>query len=123
MQGVCLRNAHLQRGLPFYLKKVMFTDKACFHVSRKVNWHNVRIWGSENCHVVIEHMYDSPKLNVWCDLLHDRLAGPFFFAEDTVTSTVYMNMLEGFAFTQIENLQPDIIFQQDGAHPHWALVI
>ena len=31
-----------------YLKKVMFTDKAYFHVSGKVNRHNVRIWGSEN---------------------------------------------------------------------------
>ena len=31
-----------------YLKKVMFTDEACFHVSGKVNCHNVRIWGSEN---------------------------------------------------------------------------
>ena len=74
-----------------YLKKVMFTDEACFHVSGKVNQHNVRIWGSENPHVVIEHILDSPKVNVWCGLLHDRLVGLFFFAEDTVTSTIYMN--------------------------------
>ena len=65
----------------------------------------------------------SPQVNVWCDLLHDRLLGPFIFAEDTVTSTIYMNMLEGFAFPQIEDLQPAIIFQQDGAPPHWALVV
>ena len=39
-----------------------------------------------------------------------------------VTSTIYMNMLEGFAFPQIEDLQPDI-FQQDGTPPHWVLVI
>ena len=36
-----------------YLKKVTFTDEAYFHVSGKVNRHNVRIWGSENPHVVI----------------------------------------------------------------------
>ena len=46
-----------------YLKKVMFTDQACFHVSGKVNWHNVRIWGSENPHVVIEHKHASPKVD------------------------------------------------------------
>ena len=34
-----------------------------------------------------------------------------------------MNMLEGFAFTQIEDLQPDIIFQHDGTPHHWALVV
>ena len=77
-----------------YLKKVMFTDKACFHVSGKVNWHNVWIWGSENPHMVIEHIRGNPKVNVWCGLLHDHLVGPFLFAEDTVTLTIYMNMLK-----------------------------
>ena len=96
-----------------YLKKVMCTDEVCFHASGKVNQHNVRIWGSENPHVVIEHRCDSTKVNVRCGLLHDRLVGPFFFAEDTVTSTIYMKMLEGFAFPQIEERQPNIIFQQD----------
>ena len=47
-----------------YLREVMFTDKACFHVSGKDNWYNVRIWGSENPHMVIEHIRDSPKVNV-----------------------------------------------------------
>ena len=64
-----------------YLKKVMFTDEACFHVSGKVNCHNVRIWGSENPHMVIEHIRDGPKDIVWCGLLHDCLVGPFFFAD------------------------------------------
>ena len=98
----------------------MFTDQACFHVSGKVNWHNVRIWGSENPHVVIEHIRDNPKVNVWCGLLHDHSVGPFYFVEETVTSAIYMNMLERFSFLQIEDLQPDIIFPQDGAPPHWA---
>ena len=106
-----------------YLKKVMVTDEAWFHVSGKVIRHNERIWGSENPHMVIEHIHDSPKDNVWCDLLHDRLVGLFFFAEDTMTSTIYMNMSEGFAVPKIEDLQPDIIFQQDCAPPHWALVV
>ena len=105
------------------LKKVIFTDEACFHASWKVNRHNVSIWGSENPHMVMEHIRDSPKVNVWCGLLHDRLLSPFFIAEDTVTSTIYMNMLEGFAFPHIEDLQPNIIFQQDDALPHWALVL
>ena len=104
-----------------YLKTVMFTDEACFHVSGKVNRHNVRIWSPENPHVVTEHISNSPKVNVWCGL-HDRLVGPFFFA-DTVTSTIYMNTLEGFTVPQFEDLQPDIILQQDGALPHWALVV
>ncbi len=46
-----------------------------------------------------------------------------FSLQRIVTSTIYMNMLEGFAFPQIEDLQPDIIFQQDGAPPHWTVVV
>ena len=62
-----------------YLKKVMFTDEACFHVLGKVNWHNVRIWASETPHLVIVHLRHGPKVNAWCGLLRDRLVGPFSF--------------------------------------------
>ena len=37
-----------------------------------------------------------------------------------MTSTIYMDMLEGFAFPQSEDLQLDIIFQQDSVLPHWV---
>ena len=76
-----------------YLKEDMFTDEAYSHVLGKVNQHNVRIWGSENPHMVIEHIRDSPKVNVWCGLLHDRLVGPFLFAEDTAPKEVNKNLL------------------------------
>ena len=73
--------------------------------------------------MVIEHIRHSPKVNVWCGLVHEHLVGLFFFVEDTVTSTIYMNLLEGFVFPQIEDLQPEIIFHQDGAPPHWAFIV
>uniref|UniRef100_UPI00358F71AF protein ELYS-like n=1 Tax=Myxine glutinosa TaxID=7769 RepID=UPI00358F71AF len=44
-----------------YLKKIMLIDEACFHVQGTINRYNVRIWDSENPHVVIEHITDSPK--------------------------------------------------------------
>ena len=31
-----------------FLKRVCFSDEATFHVSGKLNKHNVRIWGLEN---------------------------------------------------------------------------
>ena len=33
-----------------FLKRVCFSDEATFHVSGKLNKHNVRIWGLENPH-------------------------------------------------------------------------
>lgn len=103
-----------------YLKRICFSDEATFHVCGKVNRHNCRIWGSENPRVVIEHERDSPKVNVWCGLMHDRIIGPFFFAEANVNRWSYLDMLELYAVPQLQELQPEIIFQQDGAPPHWA---
>ncbi|KAJ4432703.1 hypothetical protein ANN_21340 [Periplaneta americana] len=48
-----------------------------------------------------------------------QVIGPFFFAEKTVCDTTYLDILVQFFFPQIEHLQPNILFQQDGAPPHW----
>ena len=62
-----------------FLKRVCFSDEATFHVSGKLNKHNVRIWGSENPHASRELQRDSPKVNVWCGIMCNRIIGPFFF--------------------------------------------
>lgn len=106
-----------------YLDKVCFSDEATFYISGKVNRHNVQIWGSENSHEVREHIRDSPKVNVWCGLLCNKVIGPFFFCENTVNSQVYLDLLERFVFPQLQEFQPNILFQQDGAPPHWSLEV
>ena len=42
-----------------FLKRVYFSDEATFHVSEKLNKHNVRIWGSENPHASRELQRDT----------------------------------------------------------------
>jgi len=37
-----------------YLKCACFSDETTFHTSGVVNRHNVRIWGSENPHIVFK---------------------------------------------------------------------
>lgn len=56
----------------------MFPDEATFHVSGKVNEHNVRIKGTQNLYEVRKHMPERPKLNMWCAIPFERLIGPFF---------------------------------------------
>ncbi|KFM78615.1 hypothetical protein X975_09761, partial [Stegodyphus mimosarum] len=106
-----------------FLKRIMFSDKASFHLSAIVNRHNVCIWGSENPHEYCEAQRDSPKVNVWCGLIHDRVIEPFFFTEKTVSSVVYLDMLENFVFPQLEELQPHVFLQQDGTPPHWGTIV
>jgi hypothetical protein len=74
--------------------KIVFSDEATLHLLEKVNRHNLRIWGSNNPHEVIEHLTDGPKLNVFCALYKQNMFGLLFFAECSVTGTVYPDMLE-----------------------------
>jgi hypothetical protein len=77
-----------------FQEKVQVSDKATFHVSGAVNRRNVRIWGSENPHAYVEHQHDSPKDSVLCAISSQKVYGPFFFAEETVTGMAYLDMLQ-----------------------------
>ena len=44
-----------------------------------------------------------------------------FFCDPTVTGPVYLGMLEQFVYPQVASFQPGIIYQQDGAPPHWSI--
>ena len=77
--------------------------------------HNVRIWGSEHPHEVVQYQRDSPKLNVFCALSRRQMYGPFCFAEATVTGVAYLSMLQEWLFPQLVEDQPEnFIWQQDG---------
>jgi hypothetical protein len=47
--------------------------------------------------------------------MKDRITGPFFMVEAAVTGGVYLDMLEQIVYLRIENLLPNVIYQQDGA--------
>ena len=104
-----------------FLKRVCFSDEATFHVSGKLNKHNVRIWGPENPHVTRELQRDGLKENVWCGIMHNRIIGPFFLHEASITADVNFDLLTEYVAPQLIEFQPAIIFQQDGAPPRWGL--
>ena len=105
---------------PSYLQRTFFSDEATFHVSGVVNRHNVRIWGKENPRVYHQREMNSPYVNVWCAVLRNQVIGPYFFPEETVNQVCYLTMLEEYALPILRTM-PRILFQQDGASPHWAL--
>lgn len=102
-----------------FSSNLVFSDEATFHLNGKVNKHNVRIWAAETPHAFEEHERDSPKCNVFCAVSKSKVYGPFFFAEKTVTGIAYLDMLEHWLFPQLEEDLEDLVFQQDGAPPHW----
>lgn len=50
------------------------------------------------------YLRDSPKVTVWCRLMHDRHIGPFICVERTVNSDVYGDKLEEYVFPQLEDI-------------------
>ena len=108
---------------PGFLKRVCFSDESKFHVSGLLNRHNLRIWGSESLHDTCELGWDFPKLNVWCGIMHNKIISPFFFAEKSITAQIYLNVLTECVLPQLEQYQPQFIFQQDGTPPHWGLQV
>jgi len=99
--------------------RLVFSDEATFHLSGKVSRHNVRIWGFENPHEIVQHGRDSPKINVFSAVSVRKIYGPFFFEGNTVTRNSYLEMLQDWLFPQLNEDFEDFIFQQDGAPPHW----
>ncbi|GBM12225.1 hypothetical protein AVEN_21028-1 [Araneus ventricosus] len=103
-----------------FLRKIMFSDEATFHVCGHIHCHNVRVWVSENPRAYVEYKRNTPKVNMWCALMHDKVIGPFFFAKPTVTSNIYLDMLQLYAVPQFPE---GVIFHQDGAPPHYGNIV
>ena len=59
---------------------------------------------------------NSPKVNVWCGLFYDVVIGPYFFKQPIIKQENVLIKLLQFALPH-----PRVIFQLDGARPHWGL--
>ena len=71
-----------------FVESIVLSDEATFHLSGKVNRHNVSIWGAANQQVIVEHVRDSPKINVFCAISYRKIYGPFFFPERTINGNI-----------------------------------
>ena len=97
-----------------FVQSLIFSDEATFHLSGRVNRHNVRIWVTENLLAVVENVRDSPKPNIFCSISNEKVYGPFFFEEPTVNGMLYSHMLENWLMPQLNEDSNDYVFQQDG---------
>jgi hypothetical protein len=110
---------------PTFVEHVLWSDEAIFRLNGHVNRHNCVYWSDVNPRITVERPFQSPGLMVWAGVISDRLIGPFFFDDGTVTGQRYLTMLEDELWPEIAD-RDDIdtmFFQQDGAPPHYAAVV
>lgn len=74
--------------------------------------------------VILEHMQDSCKLNVFCAVSKKRVYGSFLFEEERINVEAQLAMLQNWLIEKShEEESVDLIFQQDEAPPHWSLKV
>lgn len=115
------------------LGTILFSDESTFTLNGEVNRQNCRYWSAENPNWMREtHTQYPQKVNVWAGIIGDHIIGPIFI-DGNLTAEKYLNMLRNEVIPALANLYPNAIdpslpngnvwFQQDGATPHYALMV
>ncbi|GFW39071.1 uncharacterized protein TNCV_1830631 [Trichonephila clavipes] len=112
--------------VPYFHKRILFSDEAHFWLNGYVNKQNCRIWSEANPQVYVETPLHPEKLTVWCALWDGGITGTYFFKNDeghnvTVNGDRYRAMITNFFIPELNNHDiQELWFQQDGATCHTA---
>ncbi|GFX15981.1 uncharacterized protein TNCV_522881 [Trichonephila clavipes] len=112
--------------VPYFHKRILFSDEAHFWLNGYVNKQNYRIWSEANPQVYVETPLHPEKLTVWCALWAGGIIGPYFFKNDeghnvTVNGDRYRAMITNFFIPELNNHDvQELWFLQDGATCHTA---
>ena len=111
----------MQMATDSFVKSIMFSDETTFHLSSKVNRQNMSIWGAANQHVIVKHVRNSHKINVFCTMSNRKIYGPFVFLERIINGNILLDMLQQQSMPQDDD--NEFILQLDGAPPHFNNVV
>lgn len=105
------------------LESIIWSDESYFSIAGQVYRHNSIIWGTEKPKKTYEIDMHSPKICVWFAYSAKLRLTPFFFP-DTVTGENYAAMLKEHVIPELRRrrLLGKVVFQQDGAPPHFSKV-
>ncbi|MCP4489021.1 MAG: transposase, partial [Gammaproteobacteria bacterium] len=107
-----------------FVDRVIWTDEATFKLNGHINRHNCVYWSDENPHEVLEKDLNSPGVMVWAGTSSSGIIGPFFF-QGTVSGDSYLKLITEEVWPEIADW-PDldaVLWQQDGAPPHYSLTV
>lgn len=110
-----------------FFYNIVFSDECTFTLNSEVNRHNYRYWSDTNPRWMQEFRIQYPqKVNVWAGILNNSIVGPFFIDGD-LNAAKYLDMLRNQIIPRIREIAGDNFeqtwFQQDGAGPHYAIIV
>jgi hypothetical protein len=109
---------------PDFPRRILWTDEASFKLNGRISRNNSIYWSDCNPHEVIQEELNVPNLTVWASICGGGIVGPYFF-DGTVTGESCLEMLREVVLPELQNRplhdNTEIIWQQDGAPPHYSL--
>lgn len=102
----------------------LFTDEAQFTRDGVFNSRNSHVWAEENPHAIRESRSQKKfSINVWCGEFNGHLIGPYVLP-NRLTGEIYLDFIQNILPVLLENENIErIIFQHDGAPPHFRLIV
>jgi hypothetical protein len=83
-------------------------------------------WATENTHDIMTREVNLPGVTCWVGIWSGGTVGPHFF-EGPVTGDRYRTLLEEAVLPEVQHAphfqNRQMIFQQNGAPPHWTLSV
>ena len=103
------------------LDRILWTDEAVFQTNGRVNRHNCVYWSNTNPHLIIEEELHVPRVVVSAGISSRGIVGPHFF-DGNATAANYLFMLEDEVLPALQTRSDlsRLIWQQDGASPHYG---
>ena len=99
--------------------RILWSDEANFHLSGAVNRHNCVYWRESPPPVVQGKTAITAGVTVWCGLHSRGLVGPVIL-EEAINQHNYLDILKKKVIPFCDEQFEEILFQQDGASPHYA---
>lgn len=110
---------------PQFSAGILFSDEANFYCNGEVNRQNMRYWSDANPQWLNpSKMVGAEKTMVWCGIWQNRIIGPFFI-DGNMNAQIYLKMLQERLIPALMNDDGEFPerFQQDGAPPHYGLIV
>lgn len=110
---------------PNFINRIIWSDEASFKLNGHINKHNCIYYDVTNPHIIIEQEVNLPGVIVWAGVWSGGIIGPYFFP-GTVSGQTYLDMLTDFLWPVVQQLPEEdagFYFQQDGACPHYSLIV
>lgn len=115
-------NQNLNQDNDFF-SKILWSDESCFTRRGVVNFHNLRVWSTENPHAVRARNFQMEfSVNVWMGIVENNVLGPYFLPH-RVNGPIFLEFLEQHHADFIEavtlNTRQQLYFQLDGCPAHY----